>query len=68
MDHLEDIARVSKVEREIGHINAAHLVGMGGERDYIPMNFLAGIKKVAGRKREGTAFKLDEIQGIPYRA
>jgi len=52
MDHLEDIARVSKSSANRTQSTVRTLWGWAAERDYLPMNFLAGVKKVGGKEVE----------------
>jgi integrase len=63
MDHLEDIARVSKSSANRTQSTLRTLWGWAAERDYVPMNFLAGIKKVGGKEAEkDRVLTLDELK------
>ncbi len=63
MDHLEDIARVSKSSANRTQSTLRTLWGWAAERDYVPMNFLAGVKKVGGKETEKErVLTLDELK------
>jgi integrase len=63
MDHLEDIARTSKSSANRTQSTLRTLWGWAAERDYVPMNFLAGIKKVGGKEAEKErVLTLDELK------
>lgn len=65
MDHLEDIARVSKSSANRTQSTLRTLWGWAAERDYVPMNFLAGIKKVGGKEAEkDRVLTLDELKAF----
>lgn len=52
MDHLEGIARASKSSANRTQSTLRTLWGWAAERDYLQMNFLAGVKKVGGKEAE----------------
>jgi integrase len=63
IDHLEDIARVSKSSANRTQSTLRTLWGWAAERDYVPMNFLAGVKKVGGKETEKErVLTLDELK------
>ena len=65
MDHLEDIARVSKSSANRTQSTLRTLWGWAAERDYVPMNFLAGVKKVGGKEAEkDRVLTLDELKAF----
>jgi integrase len=65
MDHLEDIARTSKSSANRTQSTLRTLWGWAAERDYVPMNFLAGVKKVGGKEAEKErVLTLDELKAF----
>jgi integrase len=63
MDHLEDIARISKSSANRTQSTLRTLWGWAAERDYVGMNFLAGVKKVGGKEAEKErVLTLDELK------
>jgi integrase len=52
MDFFEGIARTSKSSANRTQSTVRTLWGWAAERDHIPMNFLAGLKKVGGKEKE----------------
>ena len=65
LDHLEEIARVSKSSANRTQSTLRTLWGWAAERDYVPMNFLAGVKKVGGKEAEkDRVLTLDELKAF----
>jgi integrase len=65
MDHLEDIARTSKSSANRTQSTLRTLWGWAAERDYLPMNFLAGVKRVGGKEKEkDRVLTLDELKAF----
>lgn len=63
MDLLEEIARASKSSANRTQSTLRTLWGWAAERDYVPMNFLAGVKKVGGKEAEKErVLTLDELK------
>jgi integrase len=52
MDFFEEIARTSKCSANRTQSTVRTMWGWAAERDHIPMNFLAGLKKVGGKETE----------------
>jgi integrase len=52
MDFFETIARTSKSSANRTQSTVRTLWGWAADRDHIPMNFLAGVKKVGGKENE----------------
>jgi integrase len=52
LDFLETIAKTSKSSANRTQSTVRTVWGWAADRDYIPMNFLAGIKKVGGKETE----------------
>jgi integrase len=65
IDLLEEIARVSKSSANRTQSTLRTLWGWAAERDYVPMNFLAGVKKVGGKEAEKErVLTLDELKAF----
>ncbi|SRR5216683_105711 len=65
MDHLEVIARTSKSSANRTQSTLRTLWGWAAERDYLPMNFLAGVKRVGGKEKEkDRVLTLDELKAF----
>jgi integrase len=63
LDLLEDIARASKSSANRTQSTLRTMWGWAAERDYVPMNFLAGVKKVGGKEAEKErVLTLDELK------
>jgi integrase len=63
LDLLEDIARTSKSSANRTQSTLRTLWGWAAERDYVAMNFLAGVKKVGGKEAEKErVLTLDELK------
>jgi integrase len=63
MDYLEEVAHTSKSSANRTQSTLRTMWGWAAERDYIPMNFLAGIKKVGGKEAEkDRVLTLDELK------
>jgi integrase len=52
MDLFEAIARVSKSSANRTQSTVRTMWGWAADRDHVPMNFLAGVKKVGGKENE----------------
>ncbi|OSI69931.1 tyrosine-type recombinase/integrase [Bradyrhizobium canariense] len=52
MDFFEEIARASKSSANRTQSTVRTVWGWAAERDHVPMNFLAGLKKVGGKETE----------------
>jgi integrase len=52
LDFLEAIARTHKASANRAQSTLRTMWGWAAERDYLPMNFLAGLKKVGGKEAE----------------
>jgi integrase len=52
MDFFETIARTSKSSANRTQSTVRTMWGWAADRDHIPMNFLAGVKKVGGKENE----------------
>jgi integrase len=52
MDFFEEIARKSKSSANRTQSTVRTVWGWAADRDYVPMNFLAGLKKVGGKETE----------------
>jgi integrase len=52
MDFFETIARTSKSSANRTQSSVRTMWGWAADRDHIPMNFLAGLKKVGGKENE----------------
>jgi integrase len=52
MDFFEGIARTSKSSANRTQSTVRTMWGWAADRDHIPMNFLAGVKKVGGKENE----------------
>lgn len=52
MDFFESIARTSKSSANRTQSTVRTMWGWAADRDHIPMNFLAGIKKIGGKENE----------------
>jgi integrase len=65
MDFLEAIARTSKSSANRTQSTIRTMWGWAADRDYVPMNFLAGIKKVGGKEPEkDRVLTADEIKAF----
>jgi integrase len=65
MDHLEAIARTSKSSANRTQSTLRTLWGWAAERDYLPVNFLAGVKRVGGKENEKErVLTLDELKAF----
>ncbi|WP_168204666.1 tyrosine-type recombinase/integrase [Tardiphaga sp. vice304] len=65
IDFLETIASTSKSSANRTQSTVRTMWGWAAERDYIPMNFLAGIKKVGGKEAEkDRVLSLDQIKAF----
>jgi site-specific recombinase XerD len=63
LDLLEEIARASKSSANRTQSTLRTMWGWAAERDYVPMNFLAGVKKVGGKEAEKErVLTLDELK------
>ena len=63
LDLLEDIARTSKSSANRTQSTLRTMWGWAAERDYVPMLFLAGVKKVGGKEAEKErVLTLDELK------
>lgn len=65
MDFLETIARTSKSSANRTQSTIRTVWGWAAERDYVAMNFLAGVKKVGGKETEKErVLTLDELKAF----
>jgi integrase len=65
MDFFEGIARTSKSSANRTQSTVRTLWGWGADRDHIPVNFLAGVKKVGGKEKEkDRVLTADEIRAF----
>jgi integrase len=63
MDFFETIARASKSSANRTQSTVRTMWGWAADRDHIPMNFLAGVKKVGGKENEkDRVLTADEIR------
>jgi integrase len=63
MDFLEALALTSKSSANRTQSTLRTMWGWAAERDYVPMNFLAGVKKVGGKEAEkDRVLTLDELK------
>jgi integrase len=65
MDFLEKITRTSKSSANRTQSTVRTMWGWAAERDHIPVNFLAGLKKVGGKENEkDRVLTADEIRAF----
>jgi integrase len=65
MDFFEGIARTSKSSANRTQSTVRTMWGWAADRDHIPMNFLAGVKKVGGKEKEkDRVLTADEIRAF----
>jgi integrase len=63
MDFFESISRTSKSSANRTQSTVRTMWGWAADRDHIPMNFLAGLKKVGGKEKEkDRVLTADEIR------